>query len=819
MGYAYGYGYGVDRRSLAALVGGGGGVMGPAIQALFDENRYSRFGEQKPMADVFMITSGAGYAHDSEHYMARFPANVPRVTDIGLTLEAEAINRLGYSLDLTTGWTGNSMTISSALGPDGLTYWRSYADASAVGLLARTCTLSGTIPNNSARHTASFYFLKDAAATGNFQVQLRLQGGTQVEGRANFDPRTGVFTAKNAAAFNAVVEDRGWYFRATITVANNNTGNTTAVLTVKMAAQAAGSTSTAESVAAMGSGSFMGAQLENGDVATSLIETQGVLPVTRPADVGKLRIGATPRNIILTYSDGSTQTLSGVSGDYTLPIPAAGIRIRSAISDDRPAVTWPNPIFMIADYVEGGAGTDNAGELLAALRTAEADGDLTLRDGLYGVDHSVRFIKPDLNDFEFNGPATLIFRNPTPETGGQLAVGTPNRSGDKLTIQHLTMRHDRATVRTGNVDLLAVRGMDEYHLAHNWLLSADNMALTVGRGDPNTTIPTAVYIGYNHFGGYVSPDGLDSHGTVGDSEIWVLTPGLNTVIEYNYGEMCGDDFIFLGHNTSATECDIEIRFNTGINVSGGISTSFHHVKVLDNYICGTLNVGIGFITDSELGNAYVAHYGVSARNTVEEAGFFTAADANGDANIGQANPFPFWFRGNHITSTDDVARRSKGRAICIQPVNGTTMTDLHIEGFLAERIGCSDKSGTLSPWSPTNEIVHRSASTTGNFQDGEFGTAEKPIRVKDTKQSLVGWFFPSNGTAVDTDIVMYFEVENYDIGSNPAVNVAAPGVSSTAKVTMTVNIRVLDSSVISNPKAVSGGATSPGDVTVNITYG
>lgn len=808
VGDTYVDGMGVARDTVTLVAS----VSGPAYQAQFASNRFSTRNSQKALVEVATVQSSAGYALDlTDHYVS-FPANVPRVTDRGWFGEASATNLLTYSATLSNvawtltsaGLTGNQADLAYGASANLVT------EVGTSGVMRRASTVAVV--------AATGYVLGMLLKRGNtdwVRFGVARETGLTNQSRAWFNLATGAVGSRNdsgtgcgGSAAGIIDLGDGWFYCYLVF-----TAPTTAVVPFIMTATADASTTRTNN----GSYYNWNNQLELGSVPSSPIVTTSTA-VTRIADVRKLKLGASPVDVTITYDDATTASLVAQIGDYTLTNGAK--YIASAISTDKAAKTWALPDFLVE-------GLDNAGGMLAWLRYLKAS-IWPSQAGTFEHGQDVSLYENALPAITLTGTDGEFVATHAAHSGAMFEIGTPNRTGGRVVVDGgddednpgLSFRLNRAGTRTSDEDHVRLRGMLSYDVQGLGIPSADNNGLLIGREQGGVTdyVPEYVTIAHCNFGGRVA-DGTHGYGTIGDTIIALWTPGLVTRVEYNLGTMSGDDFIFIGHTSTATALDTLVQFNEGEIVAQGISTSVAAQKFRDNYIRSTLNFGIGFITDSILGSTYAGHGGESTRNVVEEAGFFTAAAAGASSTIPQVTPYAFWFRGNNIVSTDDVVRRCKDRALVLQPPSGTTQSGVVVEGMTIEQAGCSDAAGTLANWVSGKGVIHRASGNLGLETVARLGSASKPIRVNGSRQSLVEWFMASGQTGNDTDNILHFEVENYDPGSNPIV--ATNAQNSGARIFLIVNVTVLDrnsGNPYPNLKSVLGSAALAADVTVNVTY-
>jgi hypothetical protein len=213
----------------------------------------------------------------------RFDHDPATLLSLGLLVEEARTNVCFQARQFDTTWTLNGgLTIAQdSIGVDGVanTAWTLNDNSSSDESLRQNIT----IPNDSNTHSFSIYLAKDTDISRFPEVGLSLGGGTAQQGFYHINSQTGAITLRaEVGTTTGIVEDKGLFWRITISVTNNTTGNVTATLFLR---PAAGTIFGTFDAAAQGTAVFDAAQLElNASFPTSFIDTTTV-SVTRNADV------------------------------------------------------------------------------------------------------------------------------------------------------------------------------------------------------------------------------------------------------------------------------------------------------------------------------------------------------------------------------------------------------------------------------------------------------------------------------------------------------------------------------------------------------
>lgn len=460
--------------------------------------------------------------------------------------------------------------------------------------------------------------------------------------------------------------------------------------------------------------------------------------------------------------------------------------------------------YLVPDYFDGAnSWTDNTRGLLALLDEGTRTGSVTLPTGCFAVNSPVELLRPGLNLQVIGAGTEIVVMDDTVRSF--MALGAPDQSGQGISLSgSLTIRQGRPSQRTTNVQLLNLRGCRRYTVDGITIPSAHNMGLTIGVGDPSTYVADEVHVRNGSFGGkrYVQ---RHSSGSIGDTAVWIRTPGLVTRIEDNSIVETGDDAIFIGHNNSGAACDIEVNRNDCRRVSGGIGTSFPGVKMQGNYVEKTVNGAYRFIDDFGPGFVVSGTNGRGLGNRAKQVGFLTVDELWADALTPQLNPYVYRVGSTGCEIEDTDADITVGTAIRIDPGAFGPFT-LVLRRNRYSRVACENSEGlTLKAFGSKLAVYRRADSgveATSILIEGDV--------IEGTNQPICD-FFPA-GTATD-HLTATVSASGVDFTTTPLAKVTA---TEGGRSYMTITAAILDGSPVVNLKSVSGGASTPADVSVTL---
>ena len=281
-------------------------------------------------ASVGTYFNSSGIMQTASTDVARFDYNPVTLAPKGILVEPSATNNILQSAKPgTSPWivnANNSASLSNATSPDGTvsaTLLTGTA-ATSTGLRQTLSYVNGTTYSVSAYMkggTTNYGSLDAYDGARDFGVMYNLTGsGSVVGNRSN-----GTVGTPTASGITYV--GNGWYY-CWFTFASTGTGG---LLTAN---QIGGSTAGNLNFSTSWTGTLYvwGYQNEASPTPTSYIDTT-TATVTRAADVLSTTIPSGVSQLIYTFDDGSTQTVSVSAGAYTVPTNLNRARIKRIRSD------------------------------------------------------------------------------------------------------------------------------------------------------------------------------------------------------------------------------------------------------------------------------------------------------------------------------------------------------------------------------------------------------------------------------------------------------------------------------------------------------
>lgn len=403
-------------------------------------------------------------------------------------------------------------------------------------------------------------------------------------------------------------------------------------------------------------------------------------------------------------------------------------------------------------------------ELLATFADAASDGQSSVArssGGRYVLTEPVRvaagrqpLMTLDLSNVE------LVFGGIAPGRNQAFLHIHAVMPGQSLVLKGLTVRLARRSIRTPGSDMIRLSGFANYELDGVRVLSADNMGLCIGRGDPFSFTPDAISIANCEFGGWRA-DLPHSHASIGDTAIWVITPARRTSIQRCHIRETGDDAIFVGHSASTKIEELRIQDNDIVSCSGGIGVAVPHARITANRIRRTNNAAIR----CEVQNGNQASNCVIAGNTIIEAGQLSQGEL-GQHMIPKWHPHAIWVYqgGGGIHIEDNTIRRCRGSAIVLMPHRELgALSNVHIQGGLVQGVGVDDTGQPVAEG--VKHAVIRRAAVAGLPVRGLIAS---DMVVEDLVHPLLVWI---NRECADDDppVLQRMRLRRARLGDNPLV--------------------------------------------------
>jgi prepilin-type N-terminal cleavage/methylation domain-containing protein len=288
-------------------------------------------------------------------------------------------NIMRYTQELDAAYwskTSATVTTNTNVAPDGTITADTLTEASAgvFGVAAR----GTTVPNDNQAYTASIYVRKTTGGTSPiFGINFSLNGGTGINNTLRLNTDTGSVVGFGGSVTSV---DAGSYWRVSVNVTNNTTGNTNLVLGIYPATAPFGG---GETATATGSQVIWGAMINRGTTANEYIG----------------------RNSLLT--DGVDDTMATGSFVLSQPFSRFSILTRNTVATDvhilNSIASTPNT----ALYNNGASGTSIA--MFAGLALASSQ--------VFNNGQTSQFGEI------YNGASSTIFNNGTGTNGNASTTG------------------------------------------------------------------------------------------------------------------------------------------------------------------------------------------------------------------------------------------------------------------------------------------------------------------------------------------------------------------------------------------------------------
>lgn len=352
-----------------------------------------------------------------------------------------------------------------------------------------------------------------------------------------------------------------------------------------------------------------------------------------------------------------------------------------------------------ADAGEDGSGTDNRAafqaffDVLATGRYEEAH----IPPGKYALSEEVHLRSGRLGRLTLHGDgAEMIFTPPEPKAyRGFLNIWAQTQMGDFLRVEGLTLRLNRPSVRVGGSDMLRLSGFRVFEVEGVTIPSADNMGLTIGRSRAKgeIVVPDAILVRDCDIGG--RREALPhSHGSIGDSGIWIVAPAIQTRITGCRVRETGDDGLYVGHYVGrfpdTTIARVEID-NNDVRDAGarGIGISVPHAHVHDNVVMRTNCPGM----TCERMDAGDGSHALIENNYFKAAGRLEAGII-GARMMRKVHPHAIFINqpGGDITMRGNVIEAPLCDGINVLTHRDGDIRDLRIEGGSFRQIAPSDQA-------------------------------------------------------------------------------------------------------------------------------
>lgn len=423
----------------------------------------------------------------------------------------------------------------------------------------------------------------------------------------------------------------------------------------------------------------------------------------------------------------------------------------------------------IADGSLDGHGSDNGPALRAMLATAFAEGyrKVIIEPGTYAFDSTVNVAAETEADLTIEAwGATIVARKPLPAPGDRFfALRSLRSTGGEVQVFGLQLSMSRPSIRTPNVDFLAIDGFRTTHLKDIIVLSADNMAISFDRKLRNGKIPEEIVCENVVVGGRYFPS-PHSHGSVGDTGIYIPV-GAKWIDIRARIESTGDDACYIGPIPLQHGIPIE-RGAFQLRVDAYQTTCGAHVEMPNGRISGTINTTLGAAVacnpavDGGAGNR-IDNLRIDV--SISNAGQLQAGDI-GQRTIPRVNSCGVWLYGSGKGINLDGTTMSgiSGPGIVLQTARGQILEDVsgqvEMSGVMVDRTGATiGGNGALLKRSGTGTGVVRDISLVLKadscscplvvwHQTGPEDDSDINVRTRLTRYSLDRPKFPEGALAI-----------------------------------------------------------------------
>lgn len=345
--------------------------------------------------------------------------------------------------------------------------------------------------------------------------------------------------------------------------------------------------------------------------------------------------------------------------------------------------------------------------LRAVLESAVASNqrELVVAPGVYALKSPLRLQVASPEGLTIHMAGVVLDFTAIAPAKNQACFWLRGNGRNALKLTGLETRLNRPSVRTSGSDMVRVSGFALATVEGITVPSADNMALTIGRGDVFSFTPQSVVVRASRFGG-ARLAVAHGYGSIGDTAVWIVTPGQTTEVTDCVIEQTGDDGIFVGHSASAEIRDVLIADNRLSLTSGGIGVAVPHARILRNTISITNNCAIR----CEVQNGNQASHALIADNRVHGAGQMEQGQI-GLRMIPKWHPHAvmIYQGGGQILIKNNTFEWTRGSAICLMPhAEQGDLSDIRIIGGLIREVGVH-LDGTSNQDGKRHGVLRRAA--------------------------------------------------------------------------------------------------------------